>query len=213
MKPIPTLLAALLATPLATAAPAPCGSASEANTLLTHRDDNWYGSTFWSGPDWTRVGKDWHHPGENTPSVRRFDPPRAGRVSIGGRVFKLHLNGDGIRASIRHNGREVWQAEIGGKDDKGFEPKLTLDVKKGDALRFIVHKRGGIACDTTGWDPIVTYADGERFQASLGFAAKKQGAGGWFYEMLGKGEPPRIYVPVPVELKEELTRLAPSLAP
>ena len=37
----------------------------------------------------------------------------------------------------------------------------------------------------------MTYADGQRFQASASFAAKKQGEGGWFYEMLGKGEVPQ----------------------
>ncbi|MCX7007215.1 MAG: hypothetical protein NTY53_08195 [Kiritimatiellaeota bacterium] len=182
-------------------------------TPLTYRDAEWYGSTFWTGPDWTRVGKDWQHPGEHNPSERRFSAPRDGRVTITGRVFKLHLNGDGIRASICHNEREIWKAEIEGKDDKGVEPKLTLDVKQGDALRFIVHKRGGIACDTTGWNPVVAYADGQRFVASASFAAQKQGAGGWFYEMLGKGEVPQLAVPVaPVcpELKQELTRLAKS---
>ena len=185
-------------------------------TLLTYRDAEWYGSTFWTGPDWTRVGKDWHHPGENTPSVRRFTAPRDGRVTVTGRVFKLHLDGDGIRASIRHNERDVWQAEIDGKDDKGVEPKLTFDVKKGDALRFVVHKRGAIFCDTTGWDPVVAYVDGQRFQASASFAAMKQGGGGWFYEMLGHGEPPRPVapvVPVSSELKQELARFAGSLAP
>ena len=192
---------------VATGAPTETGTPI---TPLTYRDAEWYGSTFWTGPNWTRVGKDWHHPGENTPSVRRFTAPRDGRVTVTGRVFKLHLNGDGIRATIRHNEREVWKAEIEGTDDKGVEPKLTLDVKKGDALRFIVHKRGGIACDTTGWDPAVTYADGQRFQASASFAAKKQGEGGWFYEMLGKGEvpqPAKPIVPVPNELKQELARL------
>ena len=122
--------------------------------------------------------------------MRRFTAPRDGRVTITGRVFKLHPGGDGIRASIRHNDREVWQAEIGGKDDKGVEPNVTLDVKQGDALRFIVDKRGNIGCDTTGWDPMIAYADGEKFQASAAFAAKKQGAGGWFYEMLGQGKSP-----------------------
>ena len=185
-------------------------------TLLTYRDAEWYGSTFWTGPDWTRVGKDWHHPGENTPSVRRFTAPRDGRLTVTGRVFKLHLDGDGIRASIRHNEREVWQAEIDGKDDQGVEPKLALDVKQGDALRFIVHKRGNIFCDTTGWDPVIAYADGQRFQASASFAAKKQGEGGWFYEMLGQGEPPpptQPVAPVPAELKQELARLAGLLSP
>ncbi|MBM3890355.1 MAG: hypothetical protein FJ388_14680, partial [Verrucomicrobia bacterium] len=220
MKPTLPLLTALLLAPLAAlqanAAPAPCGSAGEPITLLTYRDAEWYGSTFWTGPDWTRVGKDWHHPGQNTPSVRRFTAPRDGRVTVTGRVFKLHLAGDGIRASIRHNDREVWKMEIDGADDKGVEPKLALDVKKGDALRFIVDKRYGIGCDTTGWDPVVTYSDGQRFQASLAFDAKKQGEGGWFYEMLGKGEvpqPPKPLAPVPNELKQELARLAPTLAP
>ena len=198
------------------AAPAPSSKISETATLLTYRNAEWYGSTFWTGPDWTRVGLNWHHPGENTPSARRFTAPHDGRVTVTGRVFKLHLDGDGISATICHNDREVWKAELDGKDGHGTEPKLTLDIKKGDALRFIVHKRGTIFCDTTGWDPVVTYSDGQRFQASASFAARKQGEGGWFYEMLGKGEAPRPdkpIVPVPAELQEEMARLAPALAP
>lgn len=183
-------------------------------TLLTHRDEQWHGSTFWSGPDWTRVGKGWQHPGEDTPSVRRFVCPQAGRVTVGGRVFKHHLAGDGIRAIIRHNEREVWRAEMDGANERGAEPSLTLDVKAGDALRFIIHKRGGIGCDTTGWDPVISYAGGARFQASESFAARQQGAGGWFYEMLGTVAPPGPrFAPVSAELRRELQRLAPSLAP
>ena len=79
----------------------------------------------------------------------------------------------------------MWQAELEGKDDKGLEPNLTLDVKRGDALRFLVHKRGQIYCDTTRWDPVVTYDGGERFVASAGFSTERQGAGGWSYEMEG----------------------------
>jgi hypothetical protein len=157
---------------------------------LTYRNDTWYGSTYWTGPDWTRVGKDWHHPGENTPSVRRFAAPRAGRVKITGRVYKADTNnggGDGVRLSIRHGPRTVWQAEINGNDAKGVEPNVTLDVLQGDAVRFVVHKRGHIFCDTTHWDPAVAYMDTgsgtERFQASAGFSTSNQGQGGWSYEM------------------------------
>lgn len=159
---------------------------------LAYSEQEWYGSTFWTGPDWTRVGKDWHHSGEQTPSVRRFVCPRDGKVTVEGRVFKRHLGGDGIRAVIRHNDREVWRVEIDGADDKGKEYVLELAVKAGDALRFVVHKRGGIACDTTGWDPAVAYADGERSQASVAFDVKKQGAGGWFYEQEGEGNAPSV---------------------
>lgn len=152
---------------------------------LTYSNDTWYGSTYWTGPDWTRIGKDWHHPGENTPSIRRFTVPRDGRVTISGRVYKAHVekNTDGVKLCVRHGPREVWHAEIGGDDAKGVEPRLTLDVRKGDAIRFVVHKRGAIVCDTTHWDPLITYADGQAYQASQGFQAKKQPSCPWSYEM------------------------------
>ncbi len=152
---------------------------------LTYRHDTWYDSTFWTGPGWTRVGDRYHHPGVNTPSVRRFRVPRDGRIKITGRVYKLHEDAatDGVRLLIRHAGQDVWQAEIDGADAKGVEPNVTLDVKTGDSIRFVVHKRVNIACDTTYWDPVITYADGESFQASKSFSTSKQGLGGWFYEM------------------------------
>ncbi|MDP6505483.1 MAG: hypothetical protein QF886_17805, partial [Planctomycetota bacterium] len=163
---------------------------------LTWRNDTWYGSAYWTGPDWTRVGKDWHHPGINTPSVRCFTAPRDGRVTITGRVHKAHLSGDGVRASIRRDKRNLWKADLEGKDDKGIDPNLTVDLRKGDRIRFVVHKLGRIFCDTTRWDPAVTYADGTRYQASEGFAEKKQGSGGWSYEMeldqQGKRALPRL---------------------
>ncbi|MBN1342797.1 MAG: hypothetical protein JXQ73_08975 [Phycisphaerae bacterium] len=153
---------------------------------LSYRDEVWYDSTYWTGPDWTRVGKNWHHPGTDTPSVRRFTAPRDGRITIVGRVYKgdtKNGGGDGVRVFIRHDAKTVWEGTLDGDDAKGLEPKLTLDVRKDDALRFVVHKRGKIYCDTTYWDPVVTYADGDRYQASEGFATSKQGAGGWSYEM------------------------------
>jgi hypothetical protein len=156
---------------------------------LTYRADVWYGSTYWTGPDWTRVGKNWHHPGTNTPSVRRFTAPRDGHVRITGRVFKLHTDGDGVRAAVRHGRRTVWQAEIDGKDDRGLEPEVELDVRAGDAIRFVVHKRGKIFCDTTGWDPVIAYDDGPSFQASESFSTTRQGLGGWSYEMEAEGQP------------------------
>ena len=152
---------------------------------LTWRNATWYDSTYWTGPGWTRVGKDWHHPGTHTPAIRRFTCPRTGKVTITGRVCKAHVDPktDGVRLFVRHGARTVWKAEIDGGDAKGVEPKLALDVRKGDAIRFIVHKRGAISCDTTHWDPVVAYADGTRTQASKSFATKRMGAGGWSYEM------------------------------
>jgi hypothetical protein len=151
---------------------------------LTYSSDLWYGSTYWTGPDWTRVGQNWHHPGTHTPSVRRFTAPRDGRVTITGRIYKLHTDpSDGVRLSVRHRDQEVWGAEIDGDDSHGVDPVLELDVRQGDAIRFVVHKRGDIYCDTTHWDPRIAYADGEAFQASLQFSTTEQGLDGWSYEM------------------------------
>ena len=163
---------------------------------LKYSTGQWYDSTFFTGPDWTRVGKNWHHPGQGTPSVRCFIVPRDGRVTVSGRVFKLHESGDGIRAMIRHNGSEVWRAEIDGEDAQGVTHELELAVRKGDRIRFVVHKRGAISCDTTGWDPHVRFADDDRPSiASAAFEQHAQGADNWRYEM-EVGESVRTGLPI-----------------
>ncbi len=145
----------------------------------------WRGSTFWTGGEpWARVGKDWMHPGDGSDVARAFVAPVDGRVSVSGTVKKLHLDGDGVKVSIQHNTREIWSAELDGKDAVGKEPALALEVKQGDVLRFIVNRRGGYACDTTGWDPVVAYAGGAVYRASEGFS-DKQGANVWRYECSG----------------------------
>ena len=176
-----------------------CSTRTFAN--LHYCSESWYGSTFWSGPDWTRVGKDWQHPGEDTPSVRAFQAPRDGRVTVTGRVYKAHADGDGVRLAILHDKRLVWRAEIEGKDQQGVTPDLTLNVRRGETIRFVVHKRGTIACDTTHWDPVITYGDGQKFQASEGFSTTQQGNGGWCYQMdttqqaAAQGDPGWYYRP------------------
>lgn len=128
---------------------------------LKHREETWYESTFFQGAEqWLRVGKDWHHPGERGPSVRRFLAPADGTLTITGRVYKAHRDGDGVRVAILHNQQQVWQHELEGKDGAGVDPNLRIAVKKGDTLRFLVDKRGGIGCDTTHRDPRITYANG-----------------------------------------------------
>lgn len=151
---------------------------------LKHQNAVWYDSTFWQGNEtWLRVGKDWHHPGDRGPSIRRFAVPKDGRITITGRVYKDHKDGDGVKVMIRHNEEKIWQHELEGKDGEGTDPNLSLDVQAGDAIRFVVHKRVAIFCDTTHWDPVITYPDGEKYQASTGFSKKRQGDGGWLYEM------------------------------
>ena len=157
---------------------------------LVYSQGRWYDSTFWQGGHtWCRVGKNWHHPGEGMPSVRRFTCPKPGRLTVSGRVFALHQGGDGTTAWIRHNAKDIWRQTIAGDDDTGVQHRLQLDVQEGDAIRFLVAQHQAISCDTTGWDPLIEYDDGAAFQASDGFAAT-QGANHWYYERCGADTPP-----------------------
>ncbi|MGD0093202.1 MAG: hypothetical protein ABSE73_25085, partial [Planctomycetota bacterium] len=103
--------------------------------------------------------------------------------TVTGRVYKAHADGDGVRLAIVLGNQTVWQAEIEGQDQQGLTPSLTLEVRQGEMVRFVVHKRGTIFCDTTHWDPLISYSDGQQFQASLGFSEKRQGENGWHYQM------------------------------
>ncbi|MBX7259978.1 MAG: hypothetical protein K1Y02_26725, partial [Candidatus Hydrogenedentes bacterium] len=187
---------------------------------LSPSQDVWYGSSFWTGPDWTRVGKDWQHSGENTPSVRRFTAPRDGRLTVSERVYKADTNnggGDGVKLEIRHGRETVWSAEIDGNDAQGVEPGISMDVRKGDAIRFVVHKRGHIACDTTHWDPVLTYDDGERYQASEAFSAIGAEQSCWRCEMEtdpseARGLPVVRVLTVDAALREATTMVGTAVA-
>jgi hypothetical protein len=150
---------------------------------LGHTEERWQNSTYWTGADWARVGRDWQHPGTGAPSVRRFVVPEDGKVTITGPVRKLDLGGgDGVKAIIRLDESEVWSADIDARDDKGKDPQLALDVRRGQALRFVVDPKTSITFDSTTWDPVVSYADGRKYQASTAFG-NQQGREGWHYEM------------------------------
>ncbi|MBQ9456547.1 MAG: hypothetical protein IJU53_12850, partial [Thermoguttaceae bacterium] len=131
--------------------------------------DVWYGSHFFRGADWTRIGKTWMHPGTKAPAVLIFTAPRAGNVSLRGTVRKLHIWGDGIEARIELDREKIWEAKIGGQDGTGASYTLSYPVKEGSQIRFILSSGPTIECDTTAWNPEIAYED-EIFTAAEGFA-------------------------------------------
>jgi len=148
---------------------------------LRYSTETWYGSTFWTGPDWCRVGRDWQHSGEQVNSVRLFTAPQPGHATITGRVYKADTNGgDGVAVAIRVGRRTVWTAEIEAADAQGVTPDVAVDLVAGDHVWFVLAKRGEITCDTTHWDPVIAYDDGTAFRASEGFNDQP---GVWSYEM------------------------------
>ena len=163
--------------------------ANDYSKLSFHGNDLWYESNYWSGPDWTRVGRTWMHPGSANDAIRTFLVPQDGKIIVFGTVRKLHLDGDGVIVTILHDDREIWRTELEGKDHIGVDLKLSLTVKQGERLCFVVNRRGEYACDTTGLAPVIIYpATGEIFDAAESFS-DKQGTGNWFYEMNGPTGP------------------------
>ena len=134
----------------------------------------WYKSRFWKcGVEWSIVGKNWQHPGNKTPSVRRFNVQEDGRILLTGNAAKFHLdkNSDGVTVWIRHNDKDLLKRDLAGDDSKGIDYKIELNVKKGDKIRFVVGQRDKIFCDTTRWDPTITYLTGAKktYTASKAF--------------------------------------------
>ncbi|MDR0391564.1 MAG: hypothetical protein LBH59_06635 [Planctomycetaceae bacterium] len=152
------------------------------SALSFRGNDTWYDSNYWVGKGWTRIGKNWQHPDEQNDAIRTFVVPKDGNITIAGTVKKLHLDGDGVVASILHNDKELWKKTIDGKDNIGVNTNISLVVKKGETLRFVVNKRKSIKCDTTGWNPTITYQNSnEIFNAETAFS-NKQGNDNWYYE-------------------------------
>lgn len=142
--------------------------------LIPGGKDIWYQSRYWKcGTEWARVGKNWQHPGFDTPSVRCFNVPEDGKIVLTGNVAKFHLvkNSDGVTVFIRHNDLELWKADLNGGDGKGVDYKLERTVQKGDRIRFVVDQKKQIFCDTTRWDPSIVYLTGSKktYTASKAF--------------------------------------------
>jgi hypothetical protein len=157
---------------------------AEPYRLMEHSAQQWRGSTFWTAGGWARVGRDWQHPELNTASVRRFELPADGAITIAGRVAKADAGGgDGVAVEIRLDDTTVWSNQLAATDLKGVEVSLPLTVRRGQVLRFIVTAQGSIAYDSTQWDPVIRHAGGEPYQASKAFG-DRQGQGGWWYESM-----------------------------
>jgi hypothetical protein len=110
--------------------------------------------------------------------ARRFDsydPPPG--------MAHVQLPGDGTDARILLNDKPIWPAAgwaHSAHSSDVVRHELTADVRAGDQLKFVLSRGQQMSCDTTQWDPVIAYADGQRFQASEGFSTE-QGKNGWSY--------------------------------
>jgi hypothetical protein len=60
--------------------------------------------------------------------------------------------------SILENASVLWNASIANGDTIGVSHDITTTVAAGDSLYFVVNKGdGNNYCDSTAWDPTITY--------------------------------------------------------
>lgn len=132
-------------------------------------DGNFYPMT-WSSSNSRWIGSNntifvtsyTQHPGDNN-SVRTWQAPYTGVVSVGGRVSRAEPpGGDGVNVKIIVNNTQVWPASDwqnlpSGLAGSGFNVNLSLTVNAGDYIRFVINKNGYDSRDLTVWDQYVSY--------------------------------------------------------
>jgi RHS repeat-associated protein len=133
---------------------------------MTYNSSN----AWWNGPDsLCIVSTNWQHPGSSTcDSVRTWVAPSAGTVLLttnGPITLRTGCGSMSPQVQIRllKNGVQIWPAvgwqAITHGQSLPFSP-LTISVASGDHVQFVLAEVGGNACDTTTWDPRVTYTEG-----------------------------------------------------
>jgi len=81
--------------------------------------------------------------------------------------------GDGIKARILLNRKQVWPAsgwQSSANATVSAPVDFSMDVAAGDKLAFLVNMNGNISFDTTAFDPTVKYDGGETHTASKEFS-------------------------------------------
>jgi hypothetical protein len=140
------------------------------NPLPYYTGDAWQGGENW--PDqklgWVRLTADGGHAGNDLQhaAIRRWIAPADAKVAISGTVKHDHQEGDGIQARIissRHGSLGNWTVH----KNKAEAKVDSVELKKGDALDFVVDYRANLNSDDFNWVPIIK-VEGKQVTASSG---------------------------------------------
>lgn len=110
------------------------------------------------------LGNNWQAPNESGDAVRTWLAPHDGEITIRAEgSIDVQNNGtmaDGVRVKILLNNSQIWPANGWSPVVCGTPvtpPSVTLDVKEGDLVRFIVNMNANSWYDTTTWNPLIVY--------------------------------------------------------
>ncbi|MFB0846904.1 hypothetical protein ACEU3E_32470 [Paenibacillus oleatilyticus] len=142
---------------------------------LEYENDHWKGSN-----PYTVVGRATHHPAETDP-VMKWVAPKAGFIKIAGNVSKSNPGGgDGVNVKVLKNNALIWSKDLVYNDVTGYEMNITAGVNAGDAIYFVLNKKGDNFYDGTNWTPVITYMK-DSYAFMEGFS-HVQGQNNWYYQ-------------------------------
>jgi hypothetical protein len=146
--------------------------------LPSFNDNTWQGGRKLPDEklDWVSLTEAGGHPGDKNAAVRRWISPRAGEISIDGRVIHDADVGDGVRARILLNNEKelgLWIVKRKGENTKVGK----VEVNKGDTVDFVVDKLGDLNSDSFRWAPTIQMKSVELDAASLDWSAKEDFSG------------------------------------
>lgn len=113
----------------------------------------------WTGDTSTVViGSGWMHPSAGADASLMWTAPADGNVLLTGKVSDGDGScGDGVVASVHHGKKTIWKQIIENNDSAGKIYSLSEHVLQGDKIYFNVNKRNDHFCDSTKWNPVITY--------------------------------------------------------
>lgn len=122
---------------------------------------------YWEGAETARVGRGWQQASTTACSVRTWTAPQDGTIRLLGRVVKEYFHnakGAPLQARILHGDRKVWPekedwAVAPVNDLTGVQHDLTLEVKAGEKIRFVLNRGTAPPDDLLVWMPRIVYQD------------------------------------------------------
>ena len=112
----------------------------------------------WQGSEqYSLIRGGWFHPGNSVDAVLKWVAPSNGTWQITGTVNDADGNcGDGVAVKILHGNTSIWSQTIA-NGAAAQSHDLTRAISTGEAIYFVVNKRADNGCDSTGWNPTISY--------------------------------------------------------
>jgi hypothetical protein len=111
----------------------------------------------WGHAFWANYGG--HAAPKDLAVTARWHVPTDMKVSIDAVLSRSSDRGDGVRAWIHNSRTGVVSEYFCTPQNKKVPTQITIDVRRGDIVSFLVHNETGTDSDSFDWQPQITRAD------------------------------------------------------